>query len=202
MVDAAQRVTRLLEEVHSGRAGALDELMELVYDDLRKVAENHLKREGPSRRITLQPTMLVNESFLRLVDQRKGFENRGQFFALASKLILRVLLDHERRQGAVKRGEGRQKITLSLEGPAVGGEQEGRDVVALSIALERLERLDARKAAVVRLRSLAGLTAPEVASELDLSVSTVERDWAFARAWLSREIERVLDELEGRSSKE
>jgi len=194
-----QRVTELLEAVRSGRPKALDELMELVYDDLRQVAAGHLRRqEGSARaRVTLQPTMLVNESFLRLVDQHQGFENRAHFFAVASQLILRVLVDHQRRRAAQKRGGDRERITLCLEAGADPEASEGLELVALSVALERLERLDARKAEVVRLRSLGGLTAEETAHEIGVSLPTVERDWAFSRVWLSREIERVRVELEG-----
>jgi RNA polymerase sigma-70 factor (ECF subfamily) len=193
-----RRVTELLEAVRSGRPRAMDELMELVYDDLRQVAAGHLRRQesGERARVTLQPTMLVNESFLRLVDQHQGFENRAHFFAVASELILRVLLDHQRRRAAQKRGGDRARITLCFE---AGGSEasEGLELVALSVALERLERLDERKARVVRLRSFGGLTAEETAREIGVSLPTVERDWAFARVWLSREIERVRPELEG-----
>jgi RNA polymerase sigma-70 factor (ECF subfamily) len=187
-------ITRLLHAVEDGRDGALDELMQAVYADLQGVAERHMAREFgrglPG--ITMEPAALVNESFLRLIRQRKRFDNRGHFFAIATKVMLRVLVDYQRSRGAAKRGGGRKPITLSMEGPQWANnrvDSDGRliEVGTLASALEKLERLDPRKADVVKMRVLWGLEMREIATSLGISLSTVERDWAFAKAWLARE---------------
>ena len=187
-------VTQLLEAVNEGRTGALDDLMRRVYDDLGRIAARQLRERGaaPGTGSTLEPAALVNECYIRLVDQRRGFANRGQFFAIASRLMLRVLLDHQRRRKAAKRGGGRKPITLVVDlcrdAPPQGPELEAE---VLTAALKRLERVDPRKAEVVRLRGFGGLTMPEIAAQVEVSVATVERDWAFARAWISREVDRL-----------
>lgn len=188
-------ITRLLGEVDDGRAGAMDDLMGIVYADLQRMAERHMSelfgRGLPG--VTLEPAALVNESFMRLIKQRKAFDNRGQFFAIATKVMLRVLIDYQRKRQAAKRGGGRQRITLSLEGPTSpaapsgGGGGDDIEIDALVSALERLEGLDQRKADVVKLRVIWGLQMREVAESLGISLATVERDWSFAKAWLSRE---------------
>ncbi|UCD74352.1 MAG: sigma-70 family RNA polymerase sigma factor [Phycisphaerales bacterium] len=190
---ASDDITRLLGEVDAGREGAMDDLMGAVYTDLQRVAERHMAEQFgrglPG--ITLEPAALVNESFLRLIKQRKSYDNRGQFFAIATKLMLRVLVDYQRKRRAAKRGGGRQRITLSLEGPpgtgAVGMETRSIEVESLVDALGRLEKLDQRKADVVRLRVIWGLEIREIAESLGISRATVERDWSFAKAWLGRE---------------
>ncbi len=174
--------------------------MALVYDDLGRIAARHLneraERVGPG--ITLEPSALVNECYLRLTDQRRGFANRGQFFGVASRLMLRVLLDHQRRREAQKRGGGRARITLDVDLCAGRtNEEEGLELAALSVALERHDRMDPRKAEVGRLRGFGGLSMAEIASQLKVSLATAERDWAFARAWISREMARLRAELEG-----
>lgn len=198
-VERGQDVTRLLHAVQEGNEEALDELMALVYDDLGRIAARHLRerteRMGP--KATLEPAALVNECYLRLIDQQRGFANRGQFFAIASRLMLRVLLDHQRRREAARRGGGRAPITLNVDlcaAPAT--EEEGLDLELLTTALERLEQVDPRKAEVVRLRGLGGSSMPETAAQLEISLATAERDWAFARAWISRELARLRAELE------
>lgn len=186
-------ITRLLGEVDTGRAGAMDDLMQAVYSDLQRVAERHMAEQFgrglPG--VTLEPAALVNESFLRLIKQRKAYDNRGQFFAIATKLMLRVLIDYQRKRRAAKRGGGRQRITLSLEGsPGAGvaaAQTRGIEVEALVEALGRLEEFDQRKADVVRLRVIWGLEIREIAESLGISRATVERDWSFAKAWLARE---------------
>jgi RNA polymerase sigma factor (TIGR02999 family) len=196
---AGDDITLLLEDAHAGRPGAMDRLMDAVYADLQRVAERHMAerfgRDLPG--VTLEPAALVNESFMKLIRQRKRFDNRGQFFAIATRIMLRVLVDYQRRRLAQRRGGGLQRVTLSLADPAeaakAGASPEPSpeiDVTALVTALDRLEALDVRKADVVKLRVVWGLEMKEVAHSLDVSLATVERDWAFAKAWLAREAAR------------
>jgi len=187
--DDTHRVTRLLGEMRAGRAEAAEELAELVYGDLLRVAE---RRMGGRRDVTLEPGALVNECWIRMADQRNDFRSRSQFLAVASRIMLRVLLDAGRRRDALRRGGDRQRVTLSFEIPAAE-EESCVEVRLLQEALERLERVAPRKAEIARLRGLAGLSIAETASELRVSAATVERDWAFARAWLSREVVRRTD---------
>jgi RNA polymerase sigma-70 factor (ECF subfamily) len=186
-------ITRLLHAIDAGRPGAMDDLMTVVYADLERVAQRHMDQQFgrglPG--VTLEPAALVNESFLRLIKQRKKYDNRGQFFAIATKVMLRVLVDYQRQRRAAKRGGGQKPVTLSLEGPAPGAEgaKEGTviGVDTLAAALDQLEALDRRKADVVRLRVIWGLEMREIAESLGISLATVERDWSFAKAWLARE---------------
>lgn len=190
-------ITRMLQEVDEGRSGAMDRLMDAVYSDLNAVAERHMReRFGHGLAgVTMEPAALVNESFMRLIKQRTKYDNRGHFFAIATKVMLRVLVDYQRRRAALKRGGGAARVTLSLEVAAdspgsPGGETAGGTVIGvdrLVDALDRLEGLDERKADVVKLRVVWGLQMRDIASALDVSLATVERDWAFAKAWLARE---------------
>ena len=198
-------ITRMLQDIDSGKDGALDELMQAVYADLQRVAEKHLRQHFGSKMagITLEPAALVNESFMRLIRQRKAYDNRGQFFAIATKTMLRVLGDYERRRTALKRGGGRRRVTLSLvdsnsdqDDNSNPGEENLIGVNVLTEALERLEVLDERKADVVKMRVVWGLEMKEIAESLGVSLSTVERDWSFARAWLAREAENMGAETE------
>lgn len=186
-----QEITRLLREVDEGRPEALDELMEVVYSDLERVAQAHMDREFGAGHpgITLEPAALVNETYMRLIRQRKRFDNRGQFFAIATKVMLRVLLDHSRRRRAAKRGGDRSRITLLVDhaDPRSAPQRQGIEIEHLVDALEQLGALDRRKAEVVEMRVVWGLTMPEIAGSLELSVATIERDWAFAKAFLLRE---------------
>ena len=187
------RITRLLRRVNDDADGAMDDLMSAVYEDLCRVAERHMVQEFgrglPG--ITMEPSALVNESFLRIIKQRNTYDNRGQFFAIATKVMLRVLVDYQRRRGAAKRGGDRQRITLSLEKHAEPGRGPGPDtligVETLVDTLDDLEGLDKRKADVVKMKVVWGLTMPQIAESLDVSLATVERDWAFSKAWLARE---------------
>jgi RNA polymerase sigma factor (TIGR02999 family) len=186
-------ITRLLRRIEDGESAAMDELMRVVYDDLERMAASHLRRHFGARAaaLTLEPAALVNESYLRLIKQRKGFDNRGQFFAVATKVMLRVLMDYRRHRMAAKRGGDQPaKLTLALhaEGAAAGSPPPALiEVEALAAALEGLERLDPRKADVVRMRVVWGMTVPEVAEALDVSPSAVDRDWRFAKAWIAEE---------------
>lgn len=178
-------LTRLLLAWRDGEPGAIDRLAPLVYDELRRQARLQLRGERAGH--TLQPTALVHEAFLRLVGQsRAQWQNREQFFAVASRAMRRVLVDHARARMAAKRGDGQTFVVLD-EARAASA-PPGVDVLALDQALDRLAAIDLRQARVVELRYFGGLTAPETAAALDVSLATVNRDWAMARAWLFREI--------------
>ena len=193
-------ITILLRQVEVGRAEALDELMELVYRDLEGIALSHLSRRfGPrTNEVTMEPAALVNETFLRLIKQRKAYDNRGQFFAVATKVMLRVLVDYQRQRLTAMRGGGRKRITLFLDGrpsPTRGpGEATQIEIECLVKALERLEALDPRQAEVVKMRVVWGLEIQEIAQAIGLSQSTVKRDWRFAKAWLMDETSRTEQE--------
>jgi RNA polymerase sigma factor (TIGR02999 family) len=183
--EAADQVTELLVAWRDGQPGALDRLLPLVYGELRRQARAHLRRERPGH--TLQPTALVHEAFLRLVGQRGAqWQNRRQFFAVASQAMRRALVDHARARSAAKRGAGLTRVALADAAQAAAPLDV--DVLALDQALGRLERLDPRQVRVVELRYFGGLSAEEAAAALDVSLATVNRDWAMARAWLFREL--------------
>jgi RNA polymerase sigma factor (TIGR02999 family) len=178
-------VTGLLLSWRQGDANALDRLVPLVYDELRRVARRHLRREQPGH--ALQPTALVHEVYLRLVDvDRLALKNRTHFFAVAAKLMRQILVDHARRQRADKRGGEVTMVSLDDASPA--SQPAGVDVLALDQALETLSALDARQCRVVELRFFAGLNIDEAADALEISPATVERDWALAKAWLYRRL--------------
>jgi RNA polymerase sigma factor (TIGR02999 family) len=176
-------ITQLLDEARQGRREALEEVTALVYEELRAIAARRLARQGPAAP-SLAPTDLVHEAFLRLVKQRNRYDSRGHFFAIASSAMLRILLDHHRARRRDKRGGGALRVTLS--GIAEGaGDEPSTLVPAFAEALERLEELDPRSAEIAKLRILWGLTDPEIATALDVSLRTVERQWQFARRWLT-----------------
>ena len=181
----ANAVTRLLLEWRNGDQGALDRLMPLVYDELRRVARQRLRHERPGH--TLQSTALVNEAYLKLVDlHRLQWQDRAHFFAVAAQLIRRILVDHARRHAAAKRGGGVPAVTLEvLLEPAV---EQDFNVVALDDTLSRLAALDARQARLVELRFFGGLNVEETAEVLGVSSATVKREWQTAKAWLHREL--------------
>ncbi len=190
-------ITLLLREVEKGRKGALDRLMTAVYADLAQRAQVHLRRQFGDRAeaITLEPAALVNESFMKLICQRKAYDNRGQFFAIATRSMLRVLVDYRRKRKAAKRGGADTHITLVLDEHQVAeGRQRRLDLIEveqLTEALEKLESLDPRKADVVKMRVVWGLDITAIANSLDVSRSTVERDWRFAKAWLADEVDQM-----------
>jgi len=180
----SDNVTRLLLDLGDGRPGALDALMPVVYDELRALAAAYLRRERDGH--TLQPTALVHEAFLRLVDQRTAtWENRAHFFGVAARLMRRIIVDHARARLAEKRGGGRL-VTLDTESPI--SDERATDVLRVDEVLAELERLDERQARVVELRFFGGLTIEEAAAVLGVSPMTVKRDWLVARAWLQREL--------------
>jgi RNA polymerase sigma factor (TIGR02999 family) len=180
-------VTRLLADLRGGRRAAFDELLPLVYAELKRLARSRLARERPGR--TLQATGLVHEAYLRLVgDESMAWENRGHFFATAAEAMRRILIERARRRQSLKRGGGRTPQPLDEELLAAAPPDE--ELLALHEALERLEASDAQRGQVVKLRYFAGLSIEETAQALALSPRSVTRLWASARAWLHREIAR------------
>jgi RNA polymerase sigma-70 factor (ECF subfamily) len=185
-VQPHEGVTQLLIDWRNGDQTAFDKLMPLVYSELRRLAGHYLRRER--RGHTLQPTALVNEAFLRLVDQkRSGWQNRAQFFGIAAQLMRRILVDHARIHRAAKRGGSKQQ-RLSLTGAEELAAGPEIDLIALNDALNELAKLDPQQNRIVELRFFGGLSIEETAEALDISHSTVEREWKIARAWLRREL--------------
>ena len=176
-------VTQLLLEWRSGNQQALDQLMPFVYDELRRLAAHYMRRERPEH--TLQPTALVNEAYLRLVDVNISWQDRAHFFAVAARLMRRLLVDHAKAQHRVKR-DGGPKVTL---GDAAGVPfQPALDVVALDEALTRLTEFDPRKTEIIELRFFGGLSNEEVAETMGVSRATVQRELRLAKAWLNHEL--------------
>lgn len=187
-----EEIDRLLADVNAGRTDALDRLTRAVYAQLRALADRHLRRRfgTGADALTWQPTVLVNETFLRLLKQRKRLDTHGHFFAIANTVMKRVLLDYARERQALKRGGGVPTIPFQEEihavvDPALGSDL---DLEALFATIDRLAGLDARKADLARMRLLWGMSLAEMAEALEVSLATVERDWRFVRAWLRREL--------------
>jgi len=180
-------VTRVLHEWSDGSEEALAELIPLVFDELHKIARQYLRRESEAH--TLQPTALVNELYLRLRDRRQvQWKNRLQFFGFSASLMRKILVDHARSHNAVKRGSGARKIYLD-EALDVA-ERRHIDLVRLDDALVDLARFDDRQSRIVELRFFAGLSIEEVSTLLELSSTTIKREWKIARMWLFRELKR------------
>ena len=181
MSPSEHEVTELLQAWSEGNVAARDLLMTLVYEELRRRASADLRRERPGH--TLQPTALVHEAYLRLVDQRRvAWRNRAQFFGVAAEMMRRVLVDHARANRTAKRSGLLTRVTLD---PSVAvTEPIDVDVLDLDTALERLASFDARKSRIAELRFFGGLSLKEAADVLNISLATVERDWQVARAWL------------------
>jgi len=178
-------VTALLGEWRRGNRGALDELVPHVYAELRRIADRQFRMERVNH--TLQPTALINEVYLRLVDQRQvDWQNRAHFFGVAANVMRRILVDHARRHGASKRGDGVRCVSID-EAKDVAASNE-MPILALDDALDRLEAVDAELARIVELRAFGGLTIEEAAHVLSVSPSTAKRDWRTAKAWLNREL--------------
>ncbi len=170
----------------AGDQGALEQLVPLVYEELRQIARKHLRRERPEH--TLQSAALVHEAYLRLVDQRPfDTENRAHFLAVASRLMRQILVDYARSHGAAKRGADRK---VELDASLVLPQVRSADVVALDDALNGLAQLDEQQGRIVELRFFGGLATEEIAQVLNISPSTVKRDWNVAKAWLTREMKR------------
>jgi RNA polymerase sigma-70 factor, ECF subfamily len=178
-------ITRMLAELRGGDREAVEGLLPLLYDELRRVAARQLRRERSDH--TLQPTALVNEVFLKLVDQRDvAWQNRAHFLAVAAQAMRRILVDYARTRGAEKRGGQLARVTL--DEAIVTARARDVDLLALDEALRKLEALDPRLCRVVEMRYFAGLTNAEAAEALGVSVATVDRDRATATAWLRREL--------------
>ncbi len=185
MAAASLNVTQLLVGWGKGDKAALDQLLPIVYDELRRQAARYLRRERVGH--TLQTTALIHEAYLRLVDQRNvQWQNRAQFFGIAAQLMRRILVDHARTKKRAKRGGSDIRVSLADAEGSVKAQE--LDVVALSEALDRLEQIDEQQSKIVELRFFSGLTVEETASVLDISPATVKRDWSMAKAWLHREI--------------
>jgi RNA polymerase sigma factor (TIGR02999 family) len=180
-----QSVTALLADWSRGNPEALDQLLPLVYGELRRMAARQLRRERVNH--TLQPTALVHEAYLRLVDQRRvDWRGRAHFFGVAAQVMRRILVDHARRHAAGKRGQGVEFVSVDDVRTAPAAKQI--PVLALDHALDRLQKLDPDLARIVELRAFGGLTIEEAAEVLDVSPSTAKREWRAARAWLGREL--------------
>lgn len=184
-------ITILLNQVAEGDRAATDALIPLVYDELRQLAEAHLRGERAEH--TLQATALAHEAYIRLVGEKEiTWENRAHFFGAAAQAIRRILVDHARARAAIKRGGGARRLSLdatpTLVGDAASGAEPDGDMLALNDALDRLAELDPRKARVVVLRYFGGLRVEDAAQLLGVSVRTALRDWEFARAWLAHEM--------------
>lgn len=180
----AQEVTRLLQNLNAGDAQAAEALVPLVYSELRKLAAHYLKSEREGH--TLQPTALVHEAFLKLVEQETAWQNRNHFFAMAANLMRRILVDYARGYKAEKRGGVAEKI--SLEDAFIFAKEKPTEIIALDEALEKLAEIDARRAKVVELKFFGGLNHDEIAEILGVHSNTVLRDWNLARAWLKTQI--------------
>lgn len=177
-------VTRLLHDAAAGQADSLERLLPLVYNELRALAASRLRRERSHH--TLQPTALVHEAYLRLIDQQTPWQNRPHFFAIAAQAMRRVVIDYARAQQAAKRGARPARVTLDDAMALTEGERI--DVLALDQALSRLQAIDPRAARIVELRFFAGLDVDETGDCIGLSPATIKREWATAKAWLRREL--------------
>jgi len=185
-VDSIHNVTRLLLAWRNGEATALDELMAVVYDELRRLAAGHLNRERPDH--TLQPTALVNEVYLQLIDQRQvNWQNRAHFFGAVAEIMRRVLVSHARKHRARKRGGGAFKVSLG-DLAVVSDTAPDVDVILLDQALTELAAMDPPLARLVELRYFGGLSVEETAEVLALSPATIKRQWQTARTWLRRRL--------------
>ncbi len=179
-------VTRILSAIEQGDPHASEQLLPMVYDELRRLAAQKMARESPGQ--TLQATALVHEAYLRLVDTTKvqQWNSRGHFFAAAAEAMRRILIEKARHKRSLKAGGDRQRLEMTeIEATNVGSDL---DLLALNEALEKLERQDERRAKVVKLRFFAGLTIEETALALGISPSTADSDWAYARCWLRLEM--------------
>jgi len=187
MTPSAKDVTQLLGDWANGNKEALDKLLPLVYDELRRLADRYLRRERPDH--TLQPTALVHEAYLRLVDQTAvRWQNRAHFFGIAANLMRQILVNHALSHRAAKRGGEASKLPLE-EASNLSLERDV-DLVALDEALARLATFDSRQSRIVELRFFGGLTVEEAAEVLGISPATVKREWTTAKAWLHCEIGR------------
>jgi RNA polymerase sigma factor (TIGR02999 family) len=187
MTSTPEEITQLLIAWNQGDQRARDELMPLIYNELRRLARGYLRRERPDH--TLQPTALVHEAFLRLIDQRRvNWQNRAHFFGAAARLMRQILINHAEARRAAKRGGEAERVSLhDVDRFTVEPEV---DLVALNEALEGLEQIDPSQCRIVEMRYFSGLTIEEIAEVVGVSPATVKREWSTARAWLRRELSR------------
>jgi RNA polymerase sigma factor (TIGR02999 family) len=179
------QITQLLAEWSEGNQSALDELYPLVYEELHRLARRYMSRERKGH--TLQTTALINEAYVRLVDQKNvRWANRSHFFAISAQIMRRILIDHARRHGYAKRGGGAQQV--SLEEVALVAHDASSELLRLDEALQELAKMDPRRCHVVELRYFGGLSNEEIAGILKVSENTVTRDWNLARAWLYQQL--------------
>ena len=192
MDDGPQQVTRLLQNWAEGDASAFDRLLPLVYGELRRLADRSMNRERPGH--TLQATALVNEAYLRLVQQHDAhWQNRAHFYAIAAQCMRRILVDYARTRRYQKRGGDQRRVTLD-EGLVIS-EERWSALTDLDEALDTLAKIDERKARIIELRFFTGLSIEETATALRVSPGTVMRDWTFAKAWLQRALGRSTDSV-------
>lgn len=183
--DESKRVTRALRAAAKGEPGAAEDLLPLVYRELRTLARARLKKLPPGQ--TLQPTALVHEAYIRVVgDDDPGWDGRGHFFAAAARAMRDILVEQARRKMSLKRGGNRSRVDYDKADPAVAPPSE--DILAVDEAVKRLERDDPRKGQIVNLRYFARFTAAETAEALGVSVGTIEREWRYIRAWLEYQL--------------
>jgi RNA polymerase sigma factor (TIGR02999 family) len=187
MTSPDPQLTRLLEEWQRGDSAAAEQLVPLVYAELRRIAASKLRSERGGH--TLQPTALVHEAWIRLMKQHgSAWQNRDQFFAIAAQAMRRILVDHARKRHAAKRGEGEVPLDVDDVARVLTMTLPDERLMALDDALEELGKLDARQVKIIELRFFAGLSVEETASVLEISPTTVKREWATGRAWLYRAI--------------
>ncbi len=190
MTQPSTQITELLAQWSRGDLEAREALMPLVYDELRRLAGSYLRRERSDH--TLQPTALVNEAYMKLVEQKNvQWKDKGHFFAITAQLMRRILVDHARGHLAEKRGSGAVKVPL--EGVIAMSKEQPADLLSLDESLTRLAKIDPRQAQIVELRVFAGLSVEDSAALLGISPATVKRDWSMARAWLVLEIGKNRD---------
>ena len=185
MKSPPHEITKLLKDWSSGDQTALEQLMPMVYDELHRLAHQHMRREKQGH--VLQTSALINEAYLRLIDEPQiPWENRSHFFGIAARVMRRILVDEARKRDAAKRGGGAIQVSL-VEATSVSQEQAA-NVVALDDALKTLQAIDSRQSEIVELRFFGGLSIEETAEVLKVSPGTVMRDWTFARAWLRNQM--------------
>ncbi len=190
-VSPMSEVTRILSTIAQGDAHAAEQLLPLVYDELRKLAAQKLAHEKPGQ--TLQATALVHDAYLRLVDGARAasWDSRGHFFAAAAEAMRRILVEKARRKQRLRHAGGLQRQPLEENEPVIESPVDALDLLAVNEALDRLEAVAPRRARLVKLRYFAGFTLPEVAELLGIAQSTAEAEWTYAKAWLKREMERT-----------
>jgi RNA polymerase sigma factor (TIGR02999 family) len=192
-VTEPDNVTRLLHEWSNGNQQAIEEMLPLIYDELRRLAHHFLYRERPGH--TLQTTALVHEAYLKLINQRDArWQNRAHFFAIAAQAMRRILIDSARKHVAEKRGGGVEK--LSLDEVAAISREPNANLIALDLALTRLAEIDPQQSRIIELRYFGGLTIEETAEVMRLSPATVKREWTMARAWLHQALAGEIEPFE------